>query len=97
MGQRSPIPVSVAINGMGVRSETRLAEGGPYALVLSSVLPDYAVDLHSTYLGHRGTKTRVSHLLLAAPTARLGAPGHGCREIHRPLDPAQIVIGHSAQ
>ena len=65
MDQRAVIPIQIAIDGTQVRSETRVANGGPYALTLSSVLPDHASELHSTYLGHPGAPTRVSHLLLA--------------------------------
>ena len=65
MAQRTLIPITIAIDGVQVRSETLLATGGAYALILSSVLPDHATELHSTYLGHPGAPTRVSHLLLA--------------------------------
>lgn len=63
--QRALIPVKIAIDGTEARSETRVASGGPYALTLSSVLPDHATEMHSTYLGHPSTPTRASHLLLA--------------------------------
>ncbi len=65
MDQRTLIPIKIAIDGVEARSETRMASGSPYALTLSSVLPDHATELHSTYLGHPGTATRVSYLLLA--------------------------------
>ncbi len=65
MDQRTLIPVTISIDGVQMRSETRLAPAGPYALALCSVLPDHATELHSTYLGHPGAPTRVSHLLLA--------------------------------
>jgi hypothetical protein len=67
--QRTLIPVKIAIDAVDVRSETRMAPGGPYALTLSTVLPDHAAELHSTYLGHAGAPTRVSHLLLAPGVA----------------------------
>jgi hypothetical protein len=67
--QRRRIPIKIAIDAVDVRSETRIASGGPYALVLSTVLPDHATELHSTYLGHAGAPTRVSHLLLAPGVA----------------------------
>jgi hypothetical protein len=63
--QRTLIPVTIMINGVQVPSETRVANGGPYALTLCSVLPEHATELHSTYLGHAGAPTRVGHLLLA--------------------------------
>jgi hypothetical protein len=59
------IPLRITLDGHLERSETRLASAGPYALVLSSVLPDRAIELHSSYLGHPGAVTRASHLLLA--------------------------------
>lgn len=69
MDQRRRIPIKLTVDGIGVRSETRISSGGPYALTLSSVLPDHATELHSTYLGHAGAPTRVSHLLLAPGVA----------------------------
>ncbi len=73
MGVRTPIPVPIAIDGAMVRSETFSASVGAYVLVLSSVLPDHATELHSTYLGHPGAVTRVSHLLLAPGLAESDA------------------------
>ncbi len=43
-----------------------MASGGPYVLTLSTVLPDHAMELHSTYTGHRDAEhTAVIHLFLA--------------------------------
>ena len=67
--ERTLIPLSIILDEHPERSETRVASAGPYALVLSSVLPDRAVELHSSYLGHPGAVTRVSHLLLAPGVA----------------------------
>ncbi len=65
MSERTPIPIEITLDGAPERFETRLASAGAYALVLSSVLPDRAIELHSTYLGHPGAPTRASHLMLA--------------------------------
>lgn len=65
MSERTPIPIEITLDGAPERFETRLASAGAYALVLSSVLPDHAIELHSSYLGHPGAPTRVSHLMLA--------------------------------
>jgi hypothetical protein len=65
VSERKLIPIQIAVDGAPERSETRLASAGAYVLVLSSVLPDRAVELHSSYLGHPGTPTQASHLMLA--------------------------------
>jgi hypothetical protein len=65
MSVRKLIPIKITLDEACERSETRLASAGAYALVLSSVLPDRAIELHSTYLGHSGAPTQASHLLLS--------------------------------
>jgi hypothetical protein len=60
LAERNLIPLHITLDGQPERSETRVASAGPYALVLSSVLSDRAVELHSTYLGHPGALTRAS-------------------------------------
>jgi hypothetical protein len=65
MSGRKLIPITITLDGAPERSETRLASAGAYALVLSSVLPDRAIELQSSYLGHPGTPTQASHLVLA--------------------------------
>ena len=65
MSERTPIPIEITLDGAPERFETRLASAGAYALFLSSVLPDRAIELHSSYLGHPGAPTRASHLILA--------------------------------
>ena len=76
MTERALIPLCIMVEGHHERSETRVASAGPYALVLSSVLPDRAVELHSTYLGHPGAVTRASHLLLAPGVSDSDAAEH---------------------
>jgi hypothetical protein len=63
--ERTLIPLSLTLDGHPEHSETLLATVGAYTLVLSSVLPARAVELHSSYLGHPGAPTQASHLLLA--------------------------------
>jgi hypothetical protein len=65
MSERKLIPIAITLDGAPERSQTRLASAGAYALVLSSVLPDRAIELHSSYLGHPGAPTQASHLMLA--------------------------------
>ena len=40
------------------------AEAGAYVLVLSSCIPELGLELHSTYVGHPGVETGVTHLML---------------------------------
>jgi hypothetical protein len=58
------------VDGMPALSETLLTEAGPNALVLSTTLQDRGIWIDSTYLGHGGVETQVSHLLVAP-----GRPG----------------------
>lgn len=59
------IPIQIEIDGKPVRSRTLATSIGAYVLVIATVLPDQAIDLHSTYTGHEHTDTLASHLLLA--------------------------------
>ena len=62
---RRPIACRIRVDGMPARSETVLTEAGPNALVLSTTLRDRGIWLDSTYLGHGGTDTQITHLLVA--------------------------------
>ena len=67
---RTRLDCPIRLGGRAVRSETQLADGGPYALCLSTTLPDRAIALHSTYLGHPdAAETLVSHLALRGEDA----------------------------
>lgn len=65
MAKRTPILLDLTLDGKPERSETLVLGAGAYALVLSTVLPTRAIELHSSYLGHPGAATQASHLLLA--------------------------------
>jgi hypothetical protein len=69
MARRS-IDCRIRVDGMPARSETILTEAGPNALVLSTTLRDRGIWIDSTYLGHGGTETQITHLLVAP-----GRPG----------------------
>lgn len=81
MSKRTTIPLHLTLDGYPERSETLLASVGAYALVLSSVLPARAIELHSSYLGHPGTPTRASHLLLAPNATDSDAVEHSADSI----------------
>jgi hypothetical protein len=65
VAERTPIPIDITLDGQPERFQTLMVSAGAYALLLSSVLPGRAIELHSSYLGHPGTPTQASHLLLA--------------------------------
>ncbi len=65
MNHRSQIPIKIAIDGKTVRSSTLATSVGAYILVLETVLPDQAIDLHSVYTGHANAKTQATHLILS--------------------------------
>ena len=60
------LPITFTLSGEPVESVTRLVRSGPYVLVLQTVMPQrgLAVELHSTFVGHAGVRTRTTHLLL---------------------------------
>jgi len=65
MPEQSELPVRILIDGKQVESETRVTSIGPYVLVLDTVITESAVQLHSTYLGHKRTSEQATHLKLA--------------------------------
>jgi hypothetical protein len=58
-----PAP-SLTVDGRPLACTTSLAYAGAYQLTLSSVVPELAVELHSSYLGHPDGETAASHLRL---------------------------------
>ncbi len=76
MAGREPIPLDITLDGQPERFQTLLLNAGAYALVLSSVLPARAIELHSSYLGHPGTPTQATHLLLAPGLSASDAVEH---------------------
>lgn len=68
-----------------MESETTCTWAGAHVLTVRSVLPqpDFALDLHSTFVGHPGLLTHVVHL-------RLGPPGHEPSITASDQDPAHL-------
>jgi hypothetical protein len=52
------------VGGRRVACTTQLGYLGPYQLALASIVPDFAIELHSGYLGHPDGHTAVTHLQL---------------------------------
>jgi hypothetical protein len=63
---QAPIPLQITVDGQRRRSETTACSVGAYVFVIATVLPDFALDLHSTYTGHQRTGTIAVHLVLDA-------------------------------
>jgi hypothetical protein len=60
-----PLPAPrLAVDGRPIGCQTRLAYAGAYQLTIRTVLPELALELHSSYLGHPDGQTAVSHLQL---------------------------------
>jgi hypothetical protein len=66
MSVRRTVPLAFTLDGRQVASETTCIWGGPYVLTITTVLPDQglALEVHSTFVGHEGVPTCVTHLTL---------------------------------
>jgi hypothetical protein len=66
MSERRTIELAVTLDGRLLASETTCMWAGPYVLTIATTLPDHglAVELHSTFVGHEGVPTCVTHLTL---------------------------------
>ena len=86
--RRRIIDLDVRLGGKQVSGETTAICAGPDVLSIVTVLPDHGVlfQLISTFIGHKGVDTHVTHLVL-------GPPGedpeiHTEDRLHELLDPA---------
>jgi hypothetical protein len=63
---RRTISLDIQLDGHRVESETTSIGAGPYALVISTVLPGtgLALQIHSTFVGHEGLPTCATHMTL---------------------------------
>jgi hypothetical protein len=61
---RAEILIEITLDGKPVRSQTLATSVGAYILAIETVIPDQAIDLHSTYTGHPKTTTQATHLIL---------------------------------
>ncbi len=64
---RLPDP-DIRLDGARVRASSYLTYTGAYQLTLSTIAPQLALELHSSYLGHPAGDAAVSHLELAPDT-----------------------------
>jgi hypothetical protein len=67
---RLPDP-NLVVDGRGLECNGWLAYAGAYQLTIWTIVPELALELHSSYLGHPGGDTAVSHLQLRPGEAPL--------------------------
>jgi hypothetical protein len=66
VASRPLIDLDVTIDDRSTPSETSCTWAGAHVLTVHTVIPraDLALELHSTFIGHRGVRTHVVHLTL---------------------------------
>jgi hypothetical protein len=83
VGARPPIDLKLTIDAQPAVSETTCTWAGAHVLTVHTVIPRFAFELHSTFVGHPGVRTQVVHL-------RLGPPGHEPEITSTDADDAQL-------
>jgi hypothetical protein len=83
---RREITCRIRVDGASARSETVLTEASLNVIVLSTTLRDRGIWLDSTYLGHGGTDTQITHLMVA--------PGRLGESESRAVDHNEIPVLH---
>jgi hypothetical protein len=56
--------LNLAVEGRGLECKSWLAYAGAYQLTLWTIVPELALELHSSYLGHPDGDTAIAHLQL---------------------------------
>jgi hypothetical protein len=66
MSEHRTVPLAVTLDGRQIANETTCIWAGPYVLTIATMLPDQglALEVHSTFVGHQGVPTCVTHLTL---------------------------------
>ncbi len=93
------IPLRVELDARAVRSETVYAQSGAYALTITTTVrrAELPVELHSTYVGHPGSRTHATHLRLG-PEPRSSAvetTDHADDDICVVFTPRNAVYDHA--
>lgn len=83
---RREILCRIRVDGAPARTETVLTEASLNVIVLSTTLRDRGIWLDSTYLGHGGTDTQITHLTVA--------PGRLGESESRAVDHNEIPVLH---
>lgn len=90
VGHRRRLPgIAIRIEDRRIPAATLLAAGGPYALTLSTILPDHGIELHTTYTGH-------PHAEHTAVTSLFLTPGGAPHPIlNDQVSPIEIPVTHT--
>ncbi|MGE4226680.1 MAG: hypothetical protein AB7I23_25330 [Vicinamibacterales bacterium] len=95
------VPLPIDVDGRRVGSETTVTRHGGYVVAISTVIPErpFAVELHSTYVGHPDGDTISTELVLALA---LDEPRSDTRRHHSPdMDvlgkPRNCLYDHAMQ
>jgi hypothetical protein len=87
------------LDGRLVDSETTSIWAGPYVLVVATALPEpgLAVEVHSTFVGHRGVPTSATHLTLGPVgfSALMITREHEHANLNPATSPRQCVYEHA--
>jgi hypothetical protein len=93
------IPLRIELEGRPVRSETVYSQSGAYALTIVTTVrgPELPVELHSTYVGHPGSRTHATHLRLGpeAGSPEIDAAEHADDDICLVFTPRNAVYDHA--
>jgi hypothetical protein len=96
--QRLIIDLEVKLSGTRVSSETTAICAGPDVLTIVTVLPDHGVsfELSSTFVGHEGVDTHVTHLVLPPPgeDAEIQTEQHPRKRMDPEYGPRECAYQH---
>jgi hypothetical protein len=95
---RDIIELEIRLSGEPVSSETTATWSGPDVLAIATVLPDrgLAFDLTSTFVGHKGIDTHVTHLTLGPPgeDPEIHTEDHPHERLNPTYDPRGCAYEH---
>lgn len=99
MARSGVVPLRIALTGRTARSETVFVQPSAYLLSIITTLPDpaAAVELHSSYVGHPGSATHATHLLVGPLAGQQATERstHDEREVCLVFTPRNAVYDHA--
>ncbi len=104
MSCSSSIDLQITLDGRAAASDTRFTRAGAWVLSIASTLPGPdgpVVELHSTYVGHPGLRTRATHLQLGPRSGESALLSAEHRDDREPEDclvlfrPRELAYDHA--
>ena len=96
---RPVIDLDVIVDGRSIASETTATWAGAHVLTVHTVIPrsDFALELHSTFVGHPGVSTHVVHLTLGPPGCEpaISSADHDGDDLDPTYAPRACVYEHA--